>query len=142
MGNRAVISFADPGPNSPVIYLHWNGGLASVRAFLLAAKDLGLDPTDRTAFLDRWAEILAEHFFGSPVGTNVYRETYGTADKDNGDNGLYIIDRHLSVIGLKFAPMWWREEHNAEKTAGIRREIVAAYRKERANPYYVRHHYV
>ena len=33
MGNRAVLEFKDQS-NQPNIYLHWNGGRASVEAFL------------------------------------------------------------------------------------------------------------
>jgi len=41
MGNRAVITFATY-TNAPAIYLHWNGGRASVEGFLSAARQLGL----------------------------------------------------------------------------------------------------
>jgi hypothetical protein len=41
MGNRALLTFSTE-PTAPAIYLHWNGGRASVLGFLKAARQLGI----------------------------------------------------------------------------------------------------
>jgi hypothetical protein len=108
MGNRAVISFCT-GKSAPSIYLHWSGSKPSVEAFLKAARHLGLnqsilDAHDDTRYdvqaevMDKIAEMIAKHF-SVEVGRTVYRETYGNSDADNGDNGVYLIDRNLNIIG-------------------------------------------
>lgn len=133
MGNRAVITFSQEH-NSPCIYLHWNGGRASVEGFLQAARDLGLRHCETTGggladkhaealALDDLAGMMARHFFGREVGFTVYRETYGRADNDNGDNGVYLLNRDMTIGGRLYAKSY--EEINAEKTAAIRDQIVA-----------------
>lgn len=113
MGNRAVIvNVNDMRPEATCIYLHWNGGKASVSAFLEAARDLGVQ-----GGLPVLAEILAERFFECKVGINVYIEEYGRADKDNGDNGVYIIDNNFELVGRIFGPI--QEEENDAKRQEI-----------------------
>lgn len=124
MGNRAVITF-DQTNNAPCIYLHWNGGRASVEAFLEAARDLGLRhaaPGQERQTLDQLAELVARHFFGGHVGYTVYRETYGRADKENGDNGVYLLNRDLTIGGRLFTRSY--EEINPIKTREICEFIV------------------
>jgi len=109
MGNRAVISFCT-GKSAPCIYIHWNGSRPSIEAFLKAARHLGLnesilDAHDDSRYdvqaevMDKIAEMIAKHFFNCEVGRTVYRETYGNSDADNRDNGVYVIDRNLNIIG-------------------------------------------
>lgn len=119
MGNRAVIT-RHRHARAASIYLHWNGGRASVEAFLEAARRLGLRHVgaDDAAFFDRLADMIAAHFFGCRVGFTVYRQPLGRADCDNRDNGLYQIDDNLTIIGREFAPR--HEEVDPDKT----REIV------------------
>lgn len=132
MGNRAVITFTQD-VNSPCIYLHWNGGRASVEGFLQAARELGLRRCETTgssladkhaeAFvMDDLAELIARHFFKCDVGFTVYRFNYGQADKDNQDNGVYLLNRDMTIGGRLFGR--GGEEVNAEKTAGIVEHIV------------------
>jgi hypothetical protein len=124
MGNRAVITF-DQTNNAPCIYLHWNGGRASVEGFLEAARNLGLRRAERGQehqVLDNLAGLVARHFFGGEVGLTVYRETYGRADKDNGDNGVYLLNRDLTIGGRLFARAY--EEVNPTKTREISEHIV------------------
>lgn len=120
MGNRGVIT-PSMQPSAPSIYLHWNGGRASVEAFLEAARRLGLRrlAEDPTADMDRLAELIARHYFGGAVGFTVYRQKLENADTSNMDNGTFVIDRGLRVIH-RYGAGWQREEVNAEKT----REIV------------------
>jgi hypothetical protein len=127
MGNRAVITFSTAN-NAPAIYLHWNGGRASVEGFLTAARQLGLRhaPTAQaqTEALDQLAEMLARFYFRCNVGMTVYRLHYAGSDRDNGDNGTYLIGRDLTIIDRLFKPR--AEEINREKTAAIIEQITAA----------------
>lgn len=124
MGNRAVITFTNHA-TSPCIYLHWNGGRASVEGFLKAAKTLGITPdkfNHESEFLDAFAQLIAERFFNGKVGMTIYREKYGTAHTDNWDNGVYVIDNALEITGRIF--MRGTEEINQEKTEEISNSIV------------------
>jgi len=125
MGNRAVITFSTAN-NSPAIYLHWNGGRASVEGFLTAARQLGLRhaPTAQaqTEALDQLAEMLARFYFRCNVGMTVYRLHYAGSDRDNGDNGTYLIGRDLTIIDRLFKPRG--EEINQAKTAAIVEQIT------------------
>ena len=126
MGNRAVITF-DTADNAPAIYLHWNGGRASVQGFIDAARALGLRhaPTAaaQTQALDQLAELLARHYFRCNVGMTVYRQQYGASDRDNGDNGTYLLGRDLSIIERFYKP--GPDEINPAKTAAIAELITA-----------------
>ena len=126
MGNRAVITFSTY-TNAPAIYLHWNGGRASVEGFLSAARQLGLRhaPTAaaQTQALDQLAELLARHYFRCNVGMTVYRQQYGASDRDNGDNGTYLLGRDLSIIERFYKP--GPDEINPAKTAAIAELITA-----------------
>jgi hypothetical protein len=94
MGNRAVITAQ--GSQSG-IYLHWNGGNESVRAFLRVAKDLGVrDPAgDPGYFLARTAQIIGNFFGGTTsVGVGALSEL----DCDNGDNGTYTVAGGFEIV--------------------------------------------
>lgn len=127
MGNRAVITF-DTADNAPAIYLHWNGGRASVQGFIDAARALGLRhaPTAaaQTQTLDQLAELLARHYFRCNVGMTVYRLHYAGADRDNGDNGTYLLGHDLTIIERFYKP--GPDEINPAKTAAIAEIITAS----------------
>ena len=100
MGNRAMIAFgANAGKTA--IYLHWNGGRASVEAFLQAARHMGINYVEvgndaaEEAALKRIAEMIAKHFFGQErIGMNVDISWWG----DVGDNGTFVIDSGLNIV--------------------------------------------
>jgi len=127
MGNRAVITF-DTADNAPAIYLHWNGGRASVQGFIDAARALGLRhaPTAaaQTEALDQLAELLARHYFRCNVGMTVYRLHYAGTDRDNGDNGTYLLGHDLSIIERFYKPR--PDEINPTKTAAITERITSS----------------
>lgn len=125
MGNRAVIAFTEADA-APAIYLHWNGGRASVEGFLEAARALSIRTAgaDHAKTLDAIAQTIARHFFGCDVGLTVYREPYGRTDRKNGDNGVYLLAQDLTVRKRLHAPR--NEEINTEKTAAIAEQIKAA----------------
>ena len=125
MGNRAVIAFTEAS-DAPAIYLHWNGGRASVEGFLEAARALSIRTAgaDHAKTLDMLAQTIARYFFGHEVGHTVYREPYGRTDRNNGDNGVYLLAPDLTIRKRLHAPR--HEEINAEKTAAIAEQIKAA----------------
>lgn len=88
MGNRAVIAFGTK-PESPAVYVHWNGGWESITAFLEVASEWGY-----AGLLDvnKQAEGVAsiiQNFFGetTKVDVGVLEEL----DTDNWDNGTYYV---------------------------------------------------
>lgn len=124
MGNRAVIAFHN-NDHAPVVYLHWNGGRASVEGFLEAAKKLGLDPKkfrSDAAFMNAFATMIATRFFNCSVGDTVYREQYCNTDADNYDNGVYIIDAQLEIIGRLYRRT--NEEIDVAKSNQIASSII------------------
>jgi hypothetical protein len=125
MGNRAVITFSTAN-NAPAIYLHWNGGRASVEGFLTAARQLGLRhaPTAQaqTEALDQLAEMLARFYFRCNVGMTVYRLHFAGSDRDNGDNGTYVLGQDLTILARLHHTRG--EEINQAKTAAIVEQIT------------------
>ena len=122
MGNRAVIAFQTGcTPQSKCIYLHWNGGRASVEGFLQAAKQLNIQPRQGPADTERaitqLATLIAQFFFGCRVGTTVYIEELRYADCDNGDNGLYLIDNQFNIVERRFSSSY--EKTEPDKTSAI-----------------------
>ena len=92
MGNRAVITASTTQTTGVGIYVHWNGGLESVLAFLHVAKERGYrDPTnDNTYGMARLCGLICE-FFGLKSSISVGIGQLKELDCDNGDNGVYVI---------------------------------------------------
>ena len=102
MGNRAVISFDSAAQNAIAVYVHWNGGLDSIEAFLKTTRILmGTDGRmgDATYAKARFIQVVGMNFPGAlsfGVGTVKELGRWGH------DNGLYIIDSAtLKVKGRK-----------------------------------------
>lgn len=97
MGNRAVITFSK-GKSAPAIYLHWNGGLESVLAFLQVCKDRGYrDPVgDPHYALARLIGVIHEFFDG---GDSLGVGRLDELDVNNWDNGAYLVGEGWSVQG-------------------------------------------
>jgi hypothetical protein len=128
MGNRAVIAPSIHTYNSKVIYLHWNGGRASVEAFLKAGKDLAIaNNSNMDMSIEQLYKVIKRDFFRLNDNTNmhVYLRTWDTADRDNWDNGTYLIDEAFNIVGRK-GERTYGEEINAEKTKGIYEQIMAS----------------
>ncbi len=119
MGNRAVITFG-LAPSSPAVYIHWNGGLASVLGFLEAAKQLGLTGRSKALRDDLVAKVLRP-FFGDE---SVYPGRYATMDIDNGDNGVYRINRRFEIVERLHVAC--ADEIDAEKTRDILSQVLNA----------------
>lgn len=95
MGNRAVIT-TGKNSNAPAIYLHWNGGVESVLAFLEAAKGYGVrGANDPTYCTSRLAQIIGNFFGGTTsLGTGPLCQM----DVDNYDNGAYLINENFEIV--------------------------------------------
>jgi hypothetical protein len=128
MGNRAVIAFTGgPGAgngsvynNTPCVYLHWNGGYASVMGFLRAAVNLGYHKlATETERRDATAR-LAQAWF---VKGSVYVGPYFKMDSDNFDNGTYVVDCDLDIVERRFVRHG--EEIDEPKTDAIFTECYA-----------------
>ena len=123
MGNRAVITYAPYDENNAGIYVHWNGGRASVEAFLLACKELGYrDPTcDHSYGMARLTQVISAFF---PDGLSVGIGAVKQLDQHNYDNGVYVIGKDWQIVDRLFNE--GSEEINESKTAEIRGAIVSA----------------
>lgn len=136
MGNRAVITTSTSKTEGLGIYLHWNGGLESVLAFLDVARERGYrDPAaDESYALARLTGVLHE-FFGTADSLNIGINTLERLDCDNWDNGVYVIGENWEIIDR------WGEGSNPEKTVaalsvrqlekyyGIKEQLAAAIKE-------------
>lgn len=100
MGNRAVITASNSHTKGIGIYLHWNGGIESVQAFLDVAKARGFrDPTsDESYGMARLCGLIHE-FFGVDQDTSLGIGTLEQLDCDNYDNGVYVIGKGWEITG-------------------------------------------
>jgi len=96
MGNRAVITTENKDIG---IYVHWNGGLASVLAFLDTAKVRGYSfPSQYTSYgMARLCGLIHE-FFGPEDGLSLGIGPVDRLDCDNFDNGVYVIGGHWEIV--------------------------------------------
>ena len=85
MGNRCVITNKE---KTRAIYQHWNGGRDSIEPLLKVAKLLG-------GGFDKLCEISSKVFDGEEIN---YEEA-DNDDLDCLDNGVYIINEDLEIIG-------------------------------------------
>lgn len=123
MGNRAVITYAPYNDNNAGIYVHWNGGRASVEAFLQVCKELGYrDPEgDPSYAMARLTQVISAFFTdGLSVGIGAVKQL----DQHNYDNGVYVIGKDWQIVDRLFNE--GREEINESKTADMRAVIVSA----------------
>lgn len=117
MGNRATLKFQDEA-NQPNIYLHWNGGRASVQAFLNVAKAMELRADSYG--VARMCQIIG-NFFGGNLSLGC-SNNFG----DYSDNGIYLI-KNFEIVGReKFDG---EEEIDEEKTKSITDFILDLHKK-------------
>ena len=91
MGNRAVITTKENMDNNGIgVYLHWNGGRDSVRAFLKYCELKGYRaPSEDNYGWARLCQVIG-NFFGG--GTSLGIDTVNHLDCNNYDNGVYLIE--------------------------------------------------
>lgn len=104
MGNRAVIALESMPEVG--IYVHWNGGLESVLAFLEATKQRGARSpgADGPYAFGRLAQTTAD-FFHRSDGELI---SFGVGpldriDCDNHDNGLYWIGNDWTISRREYS---------------------------------------
>ena len=98
MGNRAVIT-ASENKSGIGIYLHWNGGISSVVAFLDAAKERGYrDPVSDTTYAMARLTGLIHEFIGIEKSTSLGINTLDKLDCDNWDNGVYVVGENWELV--------------------------------------------
>lgn len=121
MGNRAVITYAPYNENNAGIYVHWNGGRASVEAFLQACNELGYrDPaSDPSYAMARLTQVISAFF---PDGLSVGIGAVKQLDQHNYDNGVYVIGQDWQIVERMFNES--AEEINEVKTAEIKQSVV------------------
>ena len=133
MGDRAVITFNEYD-KAPSIYLHWEGSREYVEGFLKAGQ-LCLQPlkrTNATKLMDDLAHLIAKHYFEGKVGFTVYRQEYAKADKDNWDNGTYIVnEKTLEIVTRKFLPKDYIDTRNEHKSGLIAQHIRESVEAEK-----------
>ena len=112
MGNRALITLSTKRA-APAIYLHWNGGRASVLGFLKAARQLEITADNDEELMQQLGRMIARRFFGVELDAlHVYSCAYG--EGMSSDNGVYLINRELEIVDRLQAPPV--DEINPEKT--------------------------
>jgi len=114
MGNRAVIT---DRAGRFGIYLHWNGGRDSVRAFLLYAEMRGFRRPEEDNY--GWARLcqVVCNFFGGSLSVGI--GPLSELDCDNGDNGVYVIEG-WRIVGRDYFD---GEEQDGIDLAGMVAEI-------------------
>lgn len=117
MGNRAVLKFIDE-QDQPSIYLHWNGGRASVQAFLNVAKELSFRADSYG--VARMCQIIG-NFFGGNLSLGCNTKAF-----DHGDNGIYLI-KDFEIVGRENFD--GEEEIDEEKTKSITDFILDLHKK-------------
>lgn len=102
MGNRAIVK---PIGKYYGVYLHWNGGIDSVTAFLEYCKLKGYRDFNDGYGVARFCQVVSNYFGGTySIGIEGCDETEESADWL--DNGIYVIDGWDIVkrIGNKTEP--------------------------------------
>lgn len=99
MGNRAVITFSENRSTGVGIYLHWNGGLESVLAFLDAAKARGFrDPASDPSYAMARLCGLVHEFFGVRDSCSLGVGLLSSLHTDNWDNGVYVVGKDWAIV--------------------------------------------
>ena len=106
MGNRAVITTRSKDIG---VYLHWNGGRDSVEAFLKQCKLKGYRPPELDCY--GWARLcqVIGNFFGGELSIGI--DKYDKLDKDNGDNGVYVIE-NWNIVDRLFISLPEQHEYD------------------------------
>ena len=88
MGNRAIVK---PVGENIGVYLHWNGGVDSVTAFLKYCELKGYRGFDDPYGLARFCQVVG-NFFGGGLSIGVETDIYETEEAAEWiDNGIYVV---------------------------------------------------
>lgn len=126
MGNRCGILLKEVSdkitPDTPVIYLHWNGGLASVKAFIRAGKYFGVRCGQYGSA--RLVQIIG-NWFGGTLSLGI--QSYGNIKNWNEDNGLYVVE-NWNIINQHNKPSCGNEI-DLKKTKEILKNLIKINRQ-------------
>ena len=97
------------------MYLHWNGGRDSVEAFLKYCELKGYRTPERDNY--GWARLcqIIGNYFGGELSLGI--DKYEKLDKDNGDNGVYIIE-NWKIVDREFID--WPEQNEYDLISMLR----------------------
>lgn len=88
MGNRAIVK---PEGKDIGVYLHWNGGIDSVTAFLKYCELRGFRDFNDSYGVARFCQVVG-NFFGGGLSIGVYSGIGETKyDAEHIDNGIYVV---------------------------------------------------
>ena len=103
MGNRAVITT----PKKDIgVYLHWNGSRNNIESLLAYCDMKGYRPPEIDEYgWARFCQVIG-NTIGGTLSVGIGR--YENQDKDNGDNGVYVI-KDWDIIDREYYT--YKEEH-------------------------------
>lgn len=144
MGNRAIITTAPFDRKNACIYVHWNGGLASIEAFCKAAKDLGYrsPESDGSYALARLAGLICT-FFDLDSDTSIGVGTVDELIEAGDDNGCWVLGGDWEIVERRntsghVTNIGDRREYDVPKLAAqiveevtVAADAVRALRKQR-----------
>lgn len=88
MGNRAIVK---PEGKDVGVYLHWNGGIDSVTAFLKYCELKQYRGFDDEYGITRFSQVVG-NFFGGGLSVGIQTEVYEHEVEDYWlDNGIYVV---------------------------------------------------
>lgn len=88
MGNRAIVK---PEGQNIGVYLHWNGGIDSVTAFLKYCELRNFRGFDDPYGLARFCQVVG-NFFGGGLSLGIETDIYETKKSAEWiDNGIYVV---------------------------------------------------
>lgn len=89
MGNRAIVK---PVGKDVGVYLHWNGGIDSVTAFLKYCELKGFRDFEDSYGMARFCQVVG-NFFGGGLSIGIEDDVNAYAKEENYyiDNGVYVV---------------------------------------------------
>lgn len=118
MGNRAVITKLG---SEKGIYLHWNGGMDSVKPIVWFAKH----------FIFDMEELDAINFVAKCWGLDPDYRNASELDCNNYDNGVYIVNNGV-IIGRVYAPSKEQDSYDFDEMVdSLNSAMPKNYRKSR-----------
>ncbi len=105
MGNRAIVVFengkGEKKEHGPATYLHWNGGAASVYAFLQEMENRNIRKNDTAYESARFTHIVGDYFDSEKITSlslGIMNYNGKPSEIDPGDNGVYIVNRSTGRV--------------------------------------------